>query len=131
MLTTLYTMVFMGFVTLVFVFLPEPIIRFFSHDEEVIDYGIRALRTIGDGYIFYGVGMVMIQSLNGAGNTRTPTIINFICFWLFQIPLAYLLAIHFRLGPSGALIAIPVPEALIATLAFMAFKRGRWQKTRV
>ncbi len=131
MLTTLYNVIFMTFVTLIFVFLPHPIIRFFSHDEEVIQYGVKALRIIGYGYIFYGIAMVMMQSLNGAGDTRTPTIINFICFWLFQIPLAYLLAVHFKQGPTGAFIAVPAAEMLIAVVAFLVFKRGKWKQVKV
>lgn len=127
MLTTFYNMIFMSFVTLLFVFLPEPIIRFFSTDPEVIHYGVDALRTIGVGYIFYGMGMVMIQALNGAGDTRTPTIINFVAFWLFQVPFAYLLAYQLSWGPQGAFVAIPVAETFIALLAYMVFRRGKWK----
>ncbi len=131
LLTVQYNVLFMAIVTLIFVFLPTPIIRFFSQDAEVVRYGVSALRTIGYGYIFYGIGMVMIQSLNGAGDTRTPTIINVICFWLFQIPLAYLLAVYFKLGPIGAFIAIPVAEALIAILAYWTFQRGKWKQISI
>jgi putative MATE family efflux protein len=92
MLTARYNVIFMSFVMLLFLFCANPIIRFFTHDETVVAYGVQALRIMGAGYIFYGIGMVMTQALNGAGDTRTPTIINFVCFWLFQIPLAYFLA---------------------------------------
>ena len=79
-----------------FIFLAEPVMRIYTRTE-VVHYGALALRWIGSANIFYGIGMVMIQALNGAGDTRTPTRISFFCFWLFQIPLAYLLAYRFRL----------------------------------
>jgi Na+-driven multidrug efflux pump len=89
------------------------------------------LRIISTGYIFYGVGMVMINAFNGAGDTRTPTLINVFCFWLFQIPLAYLLAKYFDMGPTGVFIAIPVAETLITVTAVILFKKGRWKKVNI
>jgi putative MATE family efflux protein len=131
MLTTKYNAVFMGLVMFVFVFFSEYIIRFFSKDEAVIAYGAKSLRIIGFGYIFYGIGMVMTQALNGAGDTKTPTIINFVCFWLFQIPFAYFLAKGLSLESTGAFIAIPVAETLIALVAWYFFKKGRWKEVKV
>jgi putative MATE family efflux protein len=128
LLTTKYNAIFMSFVMVLFVFFARPIIDIFSNDAEVIRYGARALRIIGTGYIFYGIGMVMIQALNGAGDTKTPTWINFIGFWLFQIPFAYLLARSFNLGTTGAFIAIPVAETVIAIAAYIYFKKGNWKK---
>ena len=84
-----------------------------------------SLQIIGAGYIFYGIGMVMIQALNGAGDTKTPTWINFIGFWLFQIPLAFVLVIFFKIGPTGAFIAVPVAEIAIAIAAWYCFKKGK------
>ncbi|MDX1905630.1 MAG: MATE family efflux transporter [Bacteroidia bacterium] len=130
-LATRYNAVFMTFVMLLFVFLAEPIIRIFTPDPAVIAYGAEALRIIGMGYTFYGIGMVMIQSLNGAGDTRTPTIINLVCFWLFQIPLAYYLAAGLGLKATGAFIAIPVAEGLIAAVAWYYFRRGKWKTVQV
>jgi len=89
------------------------------------------LQIIGAGYIFYGIGMVMIQALNGAGDTKTPTWINFFGFWLFQIPLAYVLAKGFGLGPQGGVIAVPVAETLIALAAWYYFKKGKWKEVKV
>jgi putative MATE family efflux protein len=130
-LTARYNAIFMGFVMLLFLSCSEPIISFFSKDPEVIAYGARALQIIGTGYIFYGVGMVMTQALNGAGDTRTPTLINLAGFWFFQIPLAYLLAKGAELHSTGAFIAIPVAETAIALAAWYYFRKGRWQFTKV
>jgi putative MATE family efflux protein len=131
MLTAKYNAIFMSFVMVLFLFFATPIIRFFSHDEAVIAFGVKALQIIGAGYIFYGIGMVMTQALNGAGDTRTPTIINFVCFWLFQIPFAYFLSTGIGLKSTGAVIAIPVAETLIALLAWYYFKRGKWKEIEV
>jgi putative MATE family efflux protein len=131
MITAKYNAIFMGLVTLLFVFFSNPIIRIFSNDEAVIAYGAQALQIIGVGYIFYGIGMVMIQSLNGAGDTRTPTIISFIGFWLFQIPLAYFLAKGLDFKSTGAFIAIPAAETLIAVIAWYYFKKGKWKEVKV
>jgi len=131
MLTVKYNVIFMGLVMLLFIGFSTPIIRIFTTEEAVIAYGAEALQIIGCGYIFYGIGMVMTQSLNGAGDTRTPTIINFIGFWLFQIPLAYILAKGFDLKSTGAFIAIPVAETCIALIAWYYFKKGKWKTIKV
>lgn len=131
MLTALYNVIFMSFVTLLFVFCSEPIIRIFSQDEAVVAYGAEALHIIGFGYIFYGIGMVMTQALNGAGDTKTPTLINFVCFWLIQIPLAYFLAKGLDLKSTGAFIAIPAAETVIALVAWYYFKKGKWKLVKV
>jgi putative MATE family efflux protein len=131
MLTMKYNVIFMGCVTLLIMLFSESIIRIFSNDAAVVSYGTQALQITGLGYIFYGIGMVMIQSLNGAGDTRTPTIISFIGFWLFQVPLAYLLAMGFDLKSTGAFIAVPVAETLIALVAWYYFKKGKWKEVKV
>jgi putative MATE family efflux protein len=130
-LTAKYNAIFMAGVMLLFVCLATPIIHVFSKDPAVIEHGALALRIIGTGYIFYGIGMVMTQALNGAGDTRTPTIINFIGFWVIQIPLAYLLAKGLGLRQVGAFIAIPAAETLMALIAWYAFRRGKWKLVRV
>src|SRR5436190_154603 len=126
-----YNAIFMTGVMLFFLLLASPVIGIFTKDEEVHRYGTLALQTIGSGYIFYGIGMVMIQALNGAGDTKLPTWINFIGFWLFQIPLAYLLAKVFHLGPMGAFISIPVAETAIAVAAYIIFKKGKWKEVKI
>ncbi len=131
LLTAKYNAIFMSFVMLLFLFFATPIISIFTQDDQVIQYGARALQIIGAGYIFYGVGMVMTQALNGAGDTKTPTLINFICFWLFQIPLAYFLSKQPALKATGAFLAIPIAETLIALMAWFYFKKGNWKNVKL
>jgi len=130
-MTAKYSTVFMGAVMFVFVFLAEPIIRIYTRDAAVIHFGTLAMRWIGSANIFYGMGMVMIQALNGAGDTRTPTRISFICFWLFQIPLAYILTVSFQLKATGTFIAIPVAETALALMAWYYFGKGKWKTIKV
>ncbi len=131
LLSAQYNAIFMSGVMFLFVLFSKPIIRIFTNDPAVQEVGSLALQIIGTGYVFYGIGMVMIQALNGSGDTKTPTWINFICFWLFQIPMAYILAKPLGLGPLGAFIAIPVAETAIAVWAYVIFKRGKWKKVLV
>jgi len=130
-LATKYNAVFMSFVMLLFLLLARPIISIFSTEAEVIRHGTEALKIISAGYIFYGIGMVMIQALNGAGDTKTPTWINFFGFWIFQIPFAYLLAKGLNWGITGAFIAIPVAETLIAIASWYYFKMGKWKEVKL
>jgi putative MATE family efflux protein len=106
-------------------------ISFFTNDPVIRDVAKTALNIMSSGYIFYGIGMVLISTFNGAGDTWTPTKVNFFGFWLFQIPLAYLLAKYFELGPTGVFFAIPVAEIGIAIAGFILFKRGRWKTINV
>jgi len=131
MLTTKYNVIFMSVVTILFVVFSEWIISFYTADEVILAYGSKALRIIGFGYVFYGIGMVMIQALNGAGDTKTPTWINVFCFWMIQIPLAWFLAVYSGLGPVGAFIAIPTAETVLALLAYYFFKKGKWKAVKV
>lgn len=130
-LTTRYTAIFMTVVTAIFIFLSEPIVSIYTSVPEDKEYGVLALRIIGSGFIFYGIGMVMVQSLNGAGDSKTPTWINLFCFWLFQIPLAWLLSKTFGMGPEGAFIAMPVAETAMAIAAWYYFKKGKWKEVKV
>jgi putative MATE family efflux protein len=131
LLTTKYNAIFMGIVMLLFLFLASPIMSIFTKEAEVHRYGVSALQIIGAGYIFYGIGMVMIQALNGAGDSKTPTIINLFGFWFFQIPLAWILAKGFDMGPVGAFIAIPVAESFLALAAWYYFKLGKWKEVKI
>jgi putative MATE family efflux protein len=131
LLTTKYNVIFMAFVMVLFVFFSEPIIRLFTADNAVVAYGAKALQIMGFGYIFYGIGMVMTQALNGAGDTKTPTYINLIGFWLFQIPLAYFLAKGLDMKETGAFLAVPIAETAIALIAWYYFKKGKWKEVKV
>ena len=131
LLTAKYNAVFMGVVMLLFLFFPSQIMSIFTNEPNVHSYGVSALQIIGAGYIFYGIGMVMIQALNGAGDTKTPTLINLVGFWFFQIPLAWVLAKGIDMGPTGAFIAIPVAETFLALAAWYYFKKGKWKEVKV
>lgn len=122
-------MCFLGLVAIIFVTFAERLIGIFTTDPDVVPYGVACLRFISYGYIFYAYGMVMVQSFNGAGDTNTPTLINLGCYWLIQIPLAYSLAVPFGFGAKGIFAAITIAESLLAVVAMVAFRRGRW-KTR-
>jgi len=123
--------VFLTGVAVVFIFLPEFLIRIFTPDQTVIPHGVDALRYISYGYVFYGYGMVMAAAFNGAGDTYTPTIMNLICFWLIQIPLAYTLARLTGLGPTGVFLAITIAESVLAVIAMLVFRRGTWKEQKV
>lgn len=124
-------MIFMGLIGLLFVFLPDFWIGFFVDEGPVFANGILALRIISIGFIAYALGMVLMQSFNGSGDTITPSKINFFSFWLFEIPLAYVLAVTFNLGLAGACIAIVTAETLLTLLAYLLFRRGKWKLRKV
>jgi len=109
----------------------EVLVAFFTNDVKVQAYAVKAVRIIALGYVFYGIGMVLINAFNGAGDTWTPTKVNLVGFWLFQIPLAYFLAKTMELGPLGVFIAIPVAESTITIVSFVLFKRGKWKTIKV
>lgn len=129
--TTWYNVIFMIIVTVLFLSCGQYFVSFFTTDEQVRQVAIKALRIISSGFIFYGVGMVMVNAFNGAGDTWTPTWINLFGFWLFQIPLAYLLAKYFEWGPTGVFAAIPISETSITIASFILFKRGKWKTKKV
>jgi len=131
MKTMKYNVMFMAFITVFTFTLGDWLVSFFTNDPQVKDIAVTALRIISVGYIFYGIGMVMMNAFNGAGDTWTPTWINFFGFWLFQIPLGYVLAKYFEMGPLGVFIAIPVSETCISIASIIIFKRGKWKQKKV
>lgn len=131
MKTIQYNVIFMAVVTFLFLAFGDWFVSFFTNDTEVLAIATKAIRIISLGYVFYGIGMVMLNAFNGAGDTWTPTWVNLFGFWLFQIPLAYVLAHFFNLGPLGVFIAIPVSESCISLSTFILFKRGSWKKVKV
>lgn len=129
--TAFFNMIFLGFVTVLFFSLADPILRLFTSEEAVLENGILCLQIVSLGYIFYAYGMVISQSFNGAGDTTTPTILNFFGFWTFQIPLAYLLAIPMDFGPTGVYAAISIAESAIAVVGIWIFRRGKWKTVKI
>ena len=126
-----YNAYFMGTVSLVYLIFANTIISWFNTTPEVVKSGALCLQVIALGYIFYAYGMVMTQAFNGAGDTGTPTKINLIAFWVFQLPLAYISALVLGWGATGVFVAITSAEILIAVLAMVWFKKGKWKKVQV
>ncbi|MGI8746159.1 MAG: MATE family efflux transporter [Bryobacteraceae bacterium] len=126
--TAFYNMCFLGVIGLIFILFAEPIIRIFTSDPAIVPLAVTCLRYLSYGYLSYAYGMVVSQSFNGAGDTLTPTILNLICFWVCQIPLAYALAFPLGIGPTGPFIAVVFSDTLLAILGIIWFRRGRWKK---
>jgi Na+-driven multidrug efflux pump len=126
-----YNACFLGVIGLLFAVFAPQLISIFTPDPAITPYGIACLRIVSCGFLFYAYGMVLTQSFNGAGDTRTPTIINLLVFWLWEIPMAWLLAIHFGLGPRGVFLAITIAFSTLAIISAVVFKRGRWKKSVV
>lgn len=126
-----YNMVVLGAVGALFVAFAGPIVSVFTRDPSVAPIAELCLRTISYGFLFYAYGMVITQSFNGAGDTWTPTWINVVCFWLWEIPLAYWLARHAGLGPRGVALAVTIAFSTLAVVSAALFRRGRWKVRRV
>ena len=125
-----YNLVFLGTVGLLFVLFARGIVSLFSADPAVAGYAVDCLRIVALGFLFYAYGMVITSSFNGAGDTWTPTWLNLIVFWLWEIPLAYALAVVLDMGPRGVFVSITVAYSTLAVVSAWLFKKGRW-KTRV
>jgi putative MATE family efflux protein len=126
-----YNVFFLGVIGLVFVIFAPGIVRLFTIDPSVVPYGAQCLRYVAAGFVFYAYGMVLGQSFNGAGDTWTPTLLNFFIFWLFEIPLAYVLSVSLHMGPRGAFIAMPLAFSMFALAAAVLFRRGKWKTRKV
>ncbi|MGG6232033.1 MATE family efflux transporter [Tenacibaculum sp. SDUM215027] len=130
-ITSKYCAFFMGAVSLIYIVFAPTFLGWFSENSEVVENGALCLQIMAAGYIAYAYGMVVIQSFNGSGDTKTPTYINFVCFWLFQLPFAYLMAITLEFGPIGVFLAITLAEILIAVVGVWMFKKGKWKSVKV
>lgn len=130
-ITGKYNAIFMLIVSVVYLVFAKQILSLFSSEVDVIKFGALALQVIAAGYVFYAYGMVVIQAFNGSGDTKTPTWINFVAFWLFQIPFAYVVSIHFNIGALGVFLAVVLAEALLATLGIIWFRKGKWKSVKV
>lgn len=131
MRTVKYNVFYMLIVSVIFFSLAQWLAGFFTEEEAVRAVAKEAMYILAAGFIFYGIGMVMINAFNGAGDTWTPTKVNFVGFWLFQIPLAYVLAKTLDLGSTGVFLAVPVSETAITIASFILFKRGKWKLKKV
>jgi putative MATE family efflux protein len=127
----LYSMIFLGVVGIIFILGARPLVGLFTSDAEVRVFAVSCLRTVSLGFIFYGAGMVLTSSFNGAGDTWTPTIINLFVFWLWEIPLAWWLAVPAGVGPRGVFIALTVAYSTLAVVSALFFRRGAWKAKKV
>lgn len=130
-ITAKYNVIFMAVITIITLTGAQYIVSLFTNDEVVLKIAVEALQIVSIGYVFYGIGMVLINVFNGSGDTWTPTKINFFGFWLFQIPLAYFLAKYLKMGPTGVFMAIPIAEACITIAGYILYKKGKWKRIEV
>ncbi len=124
-------MILMGFISIFFITMPEFFIQLFIQDAKVVEVGGVCLRILSYGFLAYGLGMVLINSLNGAGDTKTPTLINFLSFWMIEIPLAYFLAIIAGFEENGVFISVVIAEIFMVSIAYYFVKRGKWKLKQV
>src|SRR2546426_3391180 len=127
----LYNLAFLSLAGLIFVLFARPIVSAFTSDPEVLEFGVDCLRIVAAGFPFYAYGMVLSQSFNGAGDTVTPTLLNLFVFWLWELPLAWALAVKLGIGPRGAFLAVAVAFSTLAVAAAAIFRRGRWKQVVV
>jgi len=124
-------MAVLGLTGLLFILFASPLVGFFTEDPEIVRWGVLCLRVVGIGFPFYALGMVLVQSFNGAGDVWTPTYINLGCFWLFELPFAWVLAHGFGHGPAGVFVAIALAESSLAVVSAVVFRRGKWKAKQV
>jgi putative MATE family efflux protein len=130
-IATRFNMIFLGAVGLVFVIFSKPLLRFFTTDAEVLAFGSQALWIVSLAFPIYAASMCFEGAFNGAGDTWTPTRLNFFCFWLGQVPLAWLLAKPCGLGPLGIFIAVPVSFTVLVAWSAVLFRGGKWKLKKV
>jgi putative MATE family efflux protein len=126
-----FNMLFLGFVSVFFLLAARPIVMLFTQDAGIIAYAAQCLQLVSVGYIFYAYGMVLSQSFNGAGDTRTPTLINLVGFWMLQVPMAWIMAVNYNMGPAGVFWAIAIAESCVAVAAIFIFRKGWWKRVKV
>lgn len=130
-IATRFNVIFLGVVGAAFVIFAYPLVGLFTSDPEVLEYGARALWIVSLAFPLYAAGMCLQAAFNGSGDTWTPTRLNFFCFWLGQVPLAWILAEAFSLGPVGIFIAVPISFSVLAWWSAFLFKQGRWKQQQV
>jgi Na+-driven multidrug efflux pump len=129
--TGFYNMLFLGSLGVFFFVFATPVVSLFVHDPAVIPIAALALRTFACGNIGYAYGMVMLQAFNGAGDTLTPTLVNFAGFWILGIPLSWTLAKPLHMDGQGVFLAIVIAECFMAGAGIVLFRRGRWRRQRI
>jgi MATE family, multidrug efflux pump len=129
--TGFYNMVFLGVIGVFFIVFATPVVRLFVNDPAVVPIAATALRTFSCGNVAYAYGMVMLQAFNGAGDTMTPTIVNFFGFWVLEVPLAWVLAMPAKLHGEGVFLSIVIAQACVAAAGIVLFRRGRWARQRI
>lgn len=129
--TGFFNAIFMGTVMIVFIFLSDSIADFFTDEKAVVASAAQCLKIFSLGYFSYAFGMVLVQAFNGAGDTRTPTIMNLIIYWLMQIPLAYLLSVQLSLGAPGVYWTVVICETVFSIAGYFLFKKGKWKTIKV
>lgn len=129
--TGFYNMIFLGAIGVVFLVFATPTVRLFTQDPAVVPLAAAALRILSYGNIGYAYGMVMLQAFNGAGDTLTPTIVNFFGFWLLEIPIAYVLALRVNWQERGVYWSIVIAECAIAFASIVLFRMGRWKRQKI
>jgi len=127
----MYNTICLGSVGAIFLLFAPLLISAFTKDPDVARYGVQCLRIISGGFLFYGYAMVLTASFNGAGDTRTPTLINVVCLWLWEIPLAWTLARPLGFGPTGVFIAASIAFSTMALVAAWLFSKGTWKTKTV
>lgn len=130
-IATRFNVVFLAIVGVLFVAFSGPLVRLFSTDAEVMAHGVRALWIVSLAFPLYAAGMCLEAAFNGAGDTWTPTRLNFFCFWLGQVPLAWILADALQFGPMGVFIAAPISFTVLALWSAVLFRRGQWKQKQV
>jgi len=131
MITGVVNMILLGSIGLVYILFPEPFIKLFISDINVVTPGVECLKIVSVGFIAYGLGMVIVNSFNGAGDTTTPLKINIFAFWLIEIPLSWVLAMEAGMNENGVFWAIVIAESIMTLTAFLVFRRGRWKLKEV
>jgi Na+-driven multidrug efflux pump len=130
-ITGFVNIIMMGLIGTVILSIPGTLVRLFIQDELVVQSGVATLQWLGSGFLFYALGMVVVQGFNGSGDTLTPTKINLVCFWLIEIPLAYLLSMTFNLGIAGICMSIIIAESLLTLIGVYLFRKGKWKLRKV
>jgi Na+-driven multidrug efflux pump len=130
-IATKYNVMFLGVVGLLFIIFARPIVGFFTTDPDVFSHAVRALWIVSLAFPLYAAGMCLEATFNGSGDTWTPTRLNFFCFWLGQVPLAYILAVPLGLGPTGVFISVPVSFTALTLWSYALFRRGKWKHQKV